>query len=271
MYLSCLLIDVGEDPDRPRPGRLWLRNLYRVHQRLCMAFPSATRKSEDSDFLQPFKPEDFAAKQVHVERGTDAGFLFRIDPQLHSRVMVLVQSAIEPDWDYAFHNARHFLAGPPQTKPFNPEFRQGMRLRFRLLANPVRKVSARSVGDDGEPVDKKWIGKEVPVPTGGLARWLERRAEPAWSAPRNSKQPPPGFGLFDIEGQIDKRNKLQIVAGYVYINHGHGNTNTGRRLRSARYEGALEVTDPARFRETVLTGIGHGKAFGFGLLSLAKV
>ncbi len=40
MYLSSLLIDVGDNPDRPRPGRLWLRNLYHVHQRLCMAFPS---------------------------------------------------------------------------------------------------------------------------------------------------------------------------------------------------------------------------------------
>ena len=48
MYLSCLLIDVGDNPDRPRPGRLWLRNLYHVHQRLCMAFPSA-RKTRTSD------------------------------------------------------------------------------------------------------------------------------------------------------------------------------------------------------------------------------
>ena len=59
MYLSCLLINVGDNPDHPRPGRLWLRNLYHVHQRLCMAFPSASRKADDPDFLRPFKPEDF--------------------------------------------------------------------------------------------------------------------------------------------------------------------------------------------------------------------
>ena len=84
MYLSALLVDVGTDPDRPRPGRLWLRNLYRVHQRLCMAFPSAARKPDDPHFLKPFKPQDFGTskpKQVHVARRTDAGFLFRIDPQ----------------------------------------------------------------------------------------------------------------------------------------------------------------------------------------------
>ena len=50
MYLSCLLIDVGDDPDRPRPGRTWLRNIYHVHQRLCMAFPSRERMEADPPF-----------------------------------------------------------------------------------------------------------------------------------------------------------------------------------------------------------------------------
>src|SRR3990170_2178685 len=110
MYLSCLLIDLGGNPDRPRPGRLWLRNLYHVHQRLCMAFPSASRTSDDPDYLKPFKPEDFGREQVHVPRGSDAGFLFRIDPRSGGRVVILVQSAVKPDWDYAFRNAAHLLA-----------------------------------------------------------------------------------------------------------------------------------------------------------------
>ena len=40
-------------------------------------------------------------------------------------------------------------------------------------------------------------------------------------------------------------------------------------LIAVRFEGVLTVTDPARFRETVFTGIGSGKGFGFGLLSVA--
>ena len=93
MFLSCLLIDTGINPDRPRPGRMWLRNLYHVHQRLCMAFPSAPRISEDPEFLKPFKPEDFGKKQVHVKREADSGFLFRIDPEPDGRAVILVQSA----------------------------------------------------------------------------------------------------------------------------------------------------------------------------------
>jgi hypothetical protein len=49
---------------------------------------------------------------------------------------------------------------------------------------------------------------------------------------------------------------------------------SGRRQRISdlvRFDGVLVVTDPALFRETVANGIGSGKAFGFGLLSLARL
>jgi CRISPR system Cascade subunit CasE len=263
MYLSTLLINVGTNPDRPRPGRLWLRNRYRVHQRLCMAFPSASRRSEDVDFLKPFKPEDFGVNQVHVSRGTSAGFLFRIDPQPEAgRAVILVQSAAQPDWDYAFHNAGHLLIHR-EMRPFNPHFEPSHRFRFCILANPVRKVSKKSLDFGGKLFDERWHGKDVPVPTADLATWLERRAEPGWSAPKNSegKQPRPGFRLVEI---------IDIQAGYVYVNK-NPDEDSGRRLRSARYEGVLEVTDAVNFRNTIIRGIGSGKAFGFGLLSIAPV
>ena len=262
MYLSILLINVGTDPDRPRPGRLWLRNLYHVHQRLCMAFPSASRVSDDVDFLKPIKPEDFGSKQVHVARGTDAGFLFRIDPRPGGRVVILVQSAVKPNWDYAFRNADYLLAAPPEVKPFKPHFKPNQRLRFRVLANPVRKVSRNSLDTKGERLDKRWIGKDVPVPTADLTKWLERRAEPGWSVPKNSdgKQSPPGFRLVEI---------TEIQGGYVYIKK-TSDKNAGRRVRSALYEGILEVTNADHFLNTLVGGIGPGKAFGFGLLSVAR-
>lgn len=97
MYISCLLINVGDNPDRPRPGRLWLRNLYHVHQRLCMAFPSDPRKTSDPHFLSPYTPSDFpeqrhladktktevgpeVLRQVHSPRARGSGFLFASTP-----------------------------------------------------------------------------------------------------------------------------------------------------------------------------------------------
>ena len=243
MYLSTLLIDVGVNPDRPRPGRLWLRNPYHVHQRLCMAFPSPSRKSDDPDFLKPFEPQDFGHQQVHVARRTDAGFLFRIDPQPAGRVVILVQSAVKPDWDYAFHNAGYLLAGPPEWRSFDPCFAQGQLLRFRLVANPTRKIDTKS-GPDG----RRRNGKRVPVATEQLYQWLGGRAGPA------------GFSI--------DRDSTTVQPGYVYVNRTpDGN---GHRLRSVRYDGILKISDPIRFQETLVCGIGPAKAFGFGLLSLAR-
>jgi CRISPR system Cascade subunit CasE len=242
MYLSCLLIDVGTDPDRPRPGRLWLRNLYHVHQRLCMAFPSASRKTDDADFLRPFKSEDFEP-HVHVVRGPDAGFLFGIDPQAGGRVMVVVRSAAKPDWEYAFHNAAYLLAAPPEVKSFDPCFAKEQHLRFRLVANPTRKIDTKS-GPDG----RRRNGKRVAVPPAQFEEWLARRADAA------------GFCI--AEGST------ALQPAYLYVNKTR--SVSGQRLRSVRYDGILTVTDPIRFREALVRGIGPGKAFGFGLLSVAR-
>jgi CRISPR system Cascade subunit CasE len=268
MYISCLLIDVGTNPDRPRPGRLWLRNLYHVHQRLCMAFPSEPRRKRDPDFLLPYDPGEFPQqrhwadrkkgeigadllKHVHSPRQPEAGFLFRIDPQPGGRVVILVQSALKPDWHYAFHNAGYLLAAPPQVKPFDPSFTVGERLRFRLVANPTRRLSKRSPGADGQPV-KNWANKggkgmRVPVPADRLSDWLARQAEKA------------GFSV--------EKKSASVSPSYVYVNKAR--EEKGVRLRSVRYDGTLTVTDPARFREGMRQGIGPAKAFGFGLLSVA--
>lgn len=263
MYLSSLLIDMGENPDRPRPGRLWLRNVYHVHQRLCMAFPSAERKSEDEEFLKPYKPEDFPEsrhracekkteqnreilRQVHAPRGADTGFLFRIDPIPGGRAVILVQSALEPDWDYAFRNAGCLLAAPPEVKAFDPDYREGQRLRFRLLANPTRRLSKNSLGANGQPIDEKDVGKRVPVRNDQLLDWLVRRIEP--------------FGTVD-------KDLATVQPGYVCFSKKQ--SGEGTRLRSVRYDGVLTVKNPERLRAAIVQGIGSGKGFGFGLLSIA--
>jgi len=246
VYRSCLLIDVGNNPDRPRPGRLWLRNRYHVHQRICMAFPSASRKAEDVDFLTPFKLDDFGNGQVHVKRAMDSGFLFHITPLPNGRAVIIVQSAIEPDWGYAFHNASYLLAAPPVVKPFEPHFPEGQCLRFRLAANPTRRLSKHSLD-----AKKESIGKRVPVPTDRLIDWLAHRGESA--------------------GFIVTRDVTTLVSGYAYFNKNDKKSDKWQRLRSVLFSGLLRVTDPDVFRQTLVHGIGSGKAFGFGLLLIAPV
>lgn len=249
MYLSSLLIDVGDNPDRPRPGRAWLRNVYRVHQRLCMAFPSDGQRREDPDFLKPFRPDGF--RDVHTPRTEQSAFLYRIDVLPGGRAMILVQSAGQrpPDWEYAFHNARYLLAAPSECRPFRPAFQAGRVLRFRLKVNPTRRLREASVGPDGRRVSKSLVGHRVPVKTGELESWLARRAERC------------GF-------RFDPAKLTRLEPGYVYWSRG-GARNQTHRLRSVLYEGLIEVIDAEALRAAVISGIGPAKAFGFGLLSLA--
>lgn len=268
MYLSCLMIELGDNPDRPRPGRKWLRNMYRVHQRLSMAFPSKDRLDNDPDFLKPYDPKDFfeygasqadeysgitkgSNQAVHVSRDENGGFLYRVDPRPGSHTaVILVQSALKPNWDYAFHNAGHLLAAPPESKQYVPTVTKADKFRFRLLANPVRKICKKSKERDGTPFNEKWYKKRVPVGHDQLEDWLLKRA---------------GQAGFSLEG-----DHLSVQPSYVYANKG-AKAETGRRYRSALYDGILKVTDSKSFKNAIISGIGPAKAFGFGLLSVRPI
>ncbi len=274
MFLSRLLIDLGDNPDRPRPGRLWLRNIYHVHQRLCMAFPSESRKADDRDFLKPFNPEEFGNGQVHVERKADSGFLFRIDPHpSKARAVILVQSAVRPDWDYAFRNAGYLLAAPSEVKDYDPSFAKGGRFRFRLAANPTKKVDTvekekrRAITKEEFKKIEGRHGRRIPVPADQLIDWLARRAESGgFSIDKDStvRVCAPSVSKAPL-----KSPTLTFQPGYVYMNKMRDGDSA--RLRSVRFEGVLEVIDADKFRNILTGGIGSGKAFGFGLLSVAPL
>jgi CRISPR system Cascade subunit CasE len=173
-----------------------------------------------------------------------------------------VQSAVPPDWERAFCNARYLLAdlgqerNPWEVRPFDPSFTKGQRLRFRLAANPTKKIDTmkkaerQSLAPEQLQDKKGRHGKRVPVQPDQLLDWLVRRAQ--------------SEGFYVIE------DSTSIQPGYIYMNKTRDGT-AGQRLRSVRYEGILEVTDPDKFRDTLFRGVGPGKAFGLGLLSVAAV
>jgi CRISPR system Cascade subunit CasE len=259
MFLSGLLIDAGENPDRPRPGRLWLRNVYRVHQRLSMAFPSSEREAKDPLFLQPFKPTDFINEHtgdqkhehVHGQRTAEQAFLFRIDPLSTSRTMIVVQSAIKPNWHYAFQNADYLLAGPPiGPKVFDPAIENGQLFSFRLLANPTRKINTKT-REDGT----KSNGTRVPVAHDKIKDWLTTRSSQS------------GFAVESF---------LDVQTGYISsfkdkVSSDKEDSKNGLNFFYTRYNGTLRVTDKDAMHNTIIQGIGSAKGFGFGLLSIAPI
>jgi CRISPR system Cascade subunit CasE len=262
MFLSYLLVDTAADPSRPRPVRSWIGRPYRVHQRLWMAFPSNRRRAEDTHFLAPFNPSEFA-QHAHTPRNADAIFLFRVDPMpgvVPSRHGIVVQSAIKPDWDYAFHNAPEFLAAPPIVNSYRPSFALGQRLHFRLRANPTKRVAEKN-----ERLGSVMAGKRVGLTSEAeQVRWLLRKGD---------------VGGFRVPGSwVDANNPdtsepVQLPNFRVNViaegRDRNGKPGCAGEFLAVRFEGLLEVTDPERFLQTVRDGLGSAKGFGFGLLSLA--
>lgn len=220
MYLTLLRLD----PMSPRVQRD-LRDPHHLHQTVMRAFPSV------------MDPE--------VEARAYWGALHRLEIERRTgRVMLYVQSQAEPDW--SFLSAEDLVQDGipnPAYKPVGQVFerlRAGRILRFRLRANPTRKIETKS-GPDGQ----RRNGRRVPIEgVEGLTHWLQRKAEQH------------GFDLLQMT--IAASGASELARSY----------STGRTFQGALFEGRLVVRDPALFREALVKGIGSGKAFGYGLLSI---
>jgi len=162
-----------------------------------------------------------------------ARVLFRVEPEMgNGSALVLVQSTLEPDWEMLKNDNRWVTAA--QVKAFVPMFKRGYSLRFRLRANPVVTREGKRYG---------LIRDE------SLLEWLSKK-----------------------EQKLGARFKSMTVIdeGYITGNKQNKNSQHHLNLKIARFEGMLEVIEPVAFSETVADGIGPAKAFGCGLLSLAK-
>jgi CRISPR system Cascade subunit CasE len=285
MYLSRLFVNAGTDPDRPRPGRDWLKNVYRVHHRLCMAFPSDKRISRDNPFLAPFDEKDFdliGRKRSQdgkrdLTRAEKNSFLFRIETS-HPPV-ILVQSYGErpPNWDYAFQNAPYLLLRKPdvigteQCAKYLDTVLSSPEIRFRLRANPTRK--ARVSRRDGSDIKSagKGHGKRTVLRTmDEQIEWLRDKGQ---VRTLDGKQVGGGFDLDPQQFQLSPEQSRIIGEGWVTAWKGKEEDQGKRclKFRSVLFEGVLKVTDPELFLKALRAGIGPGKAFGFGLLSVARV
>lgn len=230
MYLSLLSVNPP-----------WSTNAYRVHQRLCLGFPNSEQLDVDPFFLQPYQPKSFS--QSNVKRSNETGFLYRVDHGIE-QTTILVQSAIQPNWDYCFRNAGHLLTGTPMVREFNPHFSNGQQLKFRLVAHPAKRLNGKDPDVDPTKLNEKGVGRRIPISNDRLDNWLNRKSEMC------------GFKLVSTN----------VATGYIRVNRKEDNIP----LRVARYDGVLEVLDNNQFDITIISGIGPGKSWGCGLLSVRQ-
>jgi len=197
-----------------------------------------------------------------------ARFLWRLeaggpfDPPI-----VLIQSAQAGNWDRL--PPRY---GNAQSKPYDPArlLQTGRELRFRLDANPTRAQKAESdlarrgrrfgIHDDGEAL--AWLDAQGQMRSGFALCRLERATlrpgDEFWFDADVGAKTDAG-ALFDVQVRRTRwrfRKAGADATGWLTFDVAH-------------YEGRLRVTDPVRLAETIETGIGRGKAFGLGLLSVA--
>lgn len=161
-------------------------------------------------------------------------------------VTLYVQSKSVPNWDalpdgYVVVNELPEIAVKPigdLLKAIAP----GRRLRFRLRANPTRKIDTKTQADG-----VRRHGRRVPV-RGELAQiqWLQRQAD------RN------GFGVTTVS--IESSGSAELSRS----------RSTGRTFQGVLFEGTLVVIHGDAFQRALTAGIGPGKAFGFGMLSIAS-
>ncbi len=207
MYLSQLILD-----PRSRSVLHDLADPYQLHRTLMSAFPSSLPAGER--------------------------VLFRVEQQRKIPYLsILVQSSTLPDWNGL--NERAYLLLPASVKPFHVHPAIGQAFRFRLLANPTKRLR----GND------KTDGPRV-----GLLRqedqiaWLERKAG------QN------GFRVLEVQ-TIKTLHPDAVKRENGKTHHIHS--------EAVRFDGFLQVTEPEPFLMGLTCGIGSGKGFGFGLLSLA--
>lgn len=179
-------------------------------------------------------PQDLRANGERV--------LFRVDAlprtgQLH----LLVQSQGKPDWTRLASEDRRrpYLAasdGPnPAVKQTDLQLTAGQVLAFRLLANPTKRLGKSFGPDKGKRVGLYTAEEQM--------AWLQRKAAQS------------GFAVL-----------AAVPAAAAKI----ADRTKGVELLSVRFDGLLQVQQPDTVLEAVRNGIGSGKAFGFGMLSVAR-
>ncbi len=189
----------------------------------------------------------FPQGDVHVMRDADdaVGILYRVD-QNDGAIGVLVQSKTAPNWvwlaEQSDSRGYHYLSRPVASKLVSIETAAGQLLAFRLRANPTKRL-----GRGAEKNARKRIGLYTEAEQ--LA-WLARKGEQ--------------HGFRVLQAQVSRDDKIVNERAIQRDGKEHK-----LELLSIQFDGVLQVTDPDPLIKAVHSGVGSGKAFGFGLLSLA--
>ena len=187
------------------------RNPYEIHRTLWRMFP-----------------ED-------VNAGRD--FLFRIEKSGPQQAELLMQSMRQPV-------SQSPNAGLLATRDYPLKLIKGQRVRFFLIANPVKTINDEKSRKNAKGEVKKC---RVPLIDEFEQRlWMERKLD------------------------VSARLEALIIANCLPLYFKKSNANMAGKIQPVSFQGILQVTKPTSLKKMIVNGIGPAKAFGCGLLSLAR-
>lgn len=206
--------------------------MYLTRLRLDAAHPQARRDLASAYEMHRTLTRAFAPSA----NDAPARFLWRLETQapgaLNSDGIVLVHSSEPGHWQ-VLDDLTGYLRATPDTKCIDLEhlLQPGRTCFFRLLCNPTVTRNGKRLGlmRDGDQHE-----------------WLKRQGAQHG---------------FDIEGaRIGRSERMSWRQG------------RGGRLitvQVVQFDGLLRVAEPGKLAAVVRSGLGHGKALGLGMLSLA--
>lgn len=173
--------------------------------------------------------------------------LWRLDRHEHTTLLYIV-SQQRPDLTHLVEQAGWPSLPHWDSRDYEPLLRRltaGQRWAFRLTANPV---SSRPKSEDSTR-SQRFGHVTVAQQTAWL---LDRTERHGFVVPKGTHDEP------DVA--VCRRETLR------FDRQGHTVT-----LATAVFEGLLDVTDPNALRHSLIRGIGAGKGYGCGLLTLAPI
>ena len=165
----------------------------------------------------------------------EAGVLYRLEIE-GGEPWALVQSHAVGAWSRlptGYLQPEHDTANVASRR-FEPVFAAEVMLRFRLRANPTFTRGRRRLA---------WLGRDAQL------AWLQRRLASGGCEVRQARVLPEGLERLARPGR-----PRHVITQYA-----------------ALFEGLIQVNDPELLALAIRDGVGAGKAFGCGLLSVAPI
>lgn len=163
-----------------------------------------------------------------------AAVLFRIEEQ-ETGFAILLQSAIKPSLERL--PASYGTARCKSLAPLLNGLREGVNVHYRITANASRKLGKNTTAGRPKQV--------IPLRGEEANEWWKRHASAA------------GLVLHSLHSRT--------------LDVGTGKRSDNSRITHARtqFDGTATVSDPEALFGRIRAGIGRGKAFGCGLLTIA--